>query len=114
MSALTDYIETLAEPQRSAVAAVYRRARGLVPDAEDSQSYGMPALRYRGKPLVAVKVASGHIGLFPFSPEAIDAVRDDLAGFDLSKGTIRFTADHPIPDEVLDRVIMARRSQIDR
>lgn len=114
MSALTDYIATLAEPQRSAVASVYGRARSLVPEAEDSQSYGMPALRYRGKPLVALKVASGHIGLFPFSPEAIDAVRDELVGFDLAKGTIRFTADHPIPDEVLDRVIRARRAQIDR
>ncbi|MBK9697129.1 MAG: DUF1801 domain-containing protein [Propionibacteriaceae bacterium] len=113
MSALTDYLESLAEPQRSAVDAVYRRARSLVPEAEDAESYGMPALRYRGKPLLALKVASGHIGLYPFSPEAIDLVREELDGFDHAKGTIRFTAEHPLPDDLVDRVILARRAQID-
>ncbi len=117
MSALTDYLETLAS--RSAARWKPLPAGGsLVPEAEDSEgvSYGMPALRYRrqGRWSALKVTAKGHIGLFPFSPEAIDPVRDELAGFDLAKGTIRFTADHPIPGEVLDRVIMARRAQIDR
>ena len=114
MSELTDYLTDLPEPQRSAIEQVYARARTLVPDAVDGVSYGMPALRYRGKALVAVMNARDHIGLYPFSPEAIDVVRDDLAGFSLAKGTIRFTADRPIPADVLDRLILARAEQIER
>ena len=40
-------------------------------------------------------------------------VADDLDGFSLSTGTIRFQADQPIPDAVLDRIILARRDEID-
>ena len=113
MSELTDYLTDLPEPQRSAIEQVYARARTLVPDAVDGVSYGMPALRYRGKALVAVMNARDHIGLYPFSPEAIDVVRDDLAGFSLAKGTIRFTPEHPLPDSLVDRIVLLRRDQID-
>ncbi|MDQ7992231.1 MAG: DUF1801 domain-containing protein [Propionicimonas sp.] len=113
MSELTDYLADLPEPQRSAIEQVYARARKLVPDAVDGVSYGMPALRYRGKALLSVMNARDHIGLYPFSPAAIDGVRGDLEGFSLAKGTVRFTADHPIPEPVLDRLILARAEQID-
>lgn len=113
MSELSDYLDSLPEPQRGAIAAVYARARALVPDATDGMGYGMPALRYRGKPLLAVKDSRVHLGLYPFSPAAIDAARDDLAGFSLAKGTVRFTADRPIPEPLLDRIILARKAEID-
>lgn len=113
MSELSDYLTDLPEPQRTAIAAVYDRARELVPEATEGVSYGMPALRYRGKALLSVMNAKGHIGLYPFSPAALDAVRDDLAGFSLAKGTVRFSPDQPIPAEVLDRLIAARAAEIE-
>ena len=113
MSELSDYLDTLAEPDRTAISTVYARARALVPEAEDGVGYGMPALRYRGKPLLSVRQARDHIGLYPFRPAAIDAVRDDLAGFSLSKGTVRFSAAHPLPEDVLDRLILTRKAEID-
>lgn len=103
----------LPEPQRSAITAVYDRARELVPEATEGVSYGMPALRHRGKALLSVMNAKGHIGLYPFSPAALDTVRDDLAGFSLAKGTVRFTPERPIPADVLDRLIAARVAEIE-
>ncbi len=103
----------LPEPQRSAITAVYDRARELVPEATEGVSYGMPALRHRGKALLSVMNAKGHIGLYPFSPAALDTVRDDLAGFSLAKGTVRFTPEQPIPADVLDRLIAARVAEIE-
>ncbi len=85
---------------------------GDVDDAIDGMSYGMPALRVAGRPFVAVIAAAKHLSLFPFSPAAIDLVRGELDGFSLSKGTIRFTVDHPIPDAVLDRLLRARLAEI--
>lgn len=114
MSELSDYLDGLAEPERTAISTVYARARALVPEATDGVGYGMPALRYRGKPLLSVMQARDHIGLYPFSPAVIDTVRDDLAGFSLSKGTVRFSAARPIPQDVLDRLILVRRAEIDR
>ena len=114
MSELSDYLAELPEPQRTAITAVYDRARELVPEAEDGIGYGMPALRYRGKALLSVMNAKGHIGLYPFSPAALDTVRDELAGFSLAKGTVRFSVEQPLPADVLERLIKARVAEIER
>jgi uncharacterized protein YdhG (YjbR/CyaY superfamily) len=113
MSELSEYLEALPAGRREAIEHVYARARELVPEAEDGVGYGMPALRYKGKPLLSVMSAKGHIGLYPFSPPALDTVRDELAGYSLAKGTVRFSEDQPLPDEVLDRLVLARRDEID-
>lgn len=113
MGEMTDYIAGLDEPDRSAMAAVHRAALELVPDAVEGVSYGMPALRYRDKPLLSVMQAKGHIGLYPYSPAVIEAVADRLGGYSRSKGTIRFTADHPLPDGVVERIVTLRRDEID-
>ena len=113
VSELSEYLDGLPDEARDVVGRVYARARALVPEAEDGVGYGMPALRYRGKPLLSVMVAKGHIGLYPFSPPALDTVRDELGDYSTAKGTVRFTADHLLPDDVLDRLVLARRDEID-
>jgi uncharacterized protein YdhG (YjbR/CyaY superfamily) len=55
--------------------------------------------------------AVGHRAAPPL-PAAIDAVRAHLEGFSLSKGTIRFTPDHPVPDDVLEQVVQVRLAEI--
>lgn len=40
-------------------------------------------------------------------------MRDRLEGFDLSKGTIRFTPDHQLPEDVLVDLVRARQEEID-
>lgn len=37
---------------------------------------------------------------------------DDLAGFSLSKGTIRFTPDTPVPEVVIERMVRLRLAEI--
>ena len=79
--------------------AEFERIRGLVltvaPDAEQTTSYGMAALRWSGKPLIGFRAARRHLSILPFSPAVVDSVRDRLQGFELSKGTIRFTEREP-------------------
>jgi uncharacterized protein YdhG (YjbR/CyaY superfamily) len=66
----------------------------------------------RGKPLLGFATGAHHLSLYPFSPAAIDAVRDRLPDHALSKGTIRFTADRPVPDDVLTAIVQARAAEI--
>ncbi len=49
-----------------------------MPDSEQGTGYGMPALVYRGKPLIAVMRAKKHIGIYPFSPDAVAAVAAEV------------------------------------
>ena len=84
-----------------------------MPDAEEGRSYGVAALRYRGKPLLGMAAAQEHLSLYPFSAEVLAQHGDALVGLNVSKGTIRFTADQSVPLEVLTRIVQDRVREID-
>ena len=112
MGELSEYLDTVSGADRAALAHVRDLALQECPEAEEGRSYGMAALRYRGKPLLGFVAAKAHLSVFPFSPAAVDAVAPELEGFSLSKGTIRFTADHPLPDDVVRELVRVRIAQI--
>jgi uncharacterized protein YdhG (YjbR/CyaY superfamily) len=109
---MDDYLNELPSEQRAALEHVRAVAAELVPDAEEGTSYGIPAFIYAGRPLLGFKAAKKHLSVFPFSPAAIDAVRDRLDGFDVAKGTIRFSPERPVPDDVLTDLVRARMQEI--
>lgn len=114
MGPVTDSLTALDEPVRSCFAAIHARLHELVPtDVTEGLSYGMPAFLYRGKGILSTVQAKTHLSLFPFSGSVVGEVAADLAGFSLSKGTIRFSLEQPLPPEVIDRVIELRRAEID-
>lgn len=112
MPALDDYLAGLDPAARAAFEHIRDLVMGVVPEAEQGTSYGMAALRYRKKPLLGFRAAAQHLSIFPFSPQAVDAVRARLTGFDLSKGTIRFTAARPLPDEAVRELVRHRAEEI--
>ena len=112
MSAIDDYLATLPDAERAAYEHVCRIVREIVPDAEEATYYGMPAFKYAGKGLLAIRAAKTHLSVFPFGAAPVNAVRDRLEGFSLSKGTIRFTPEHPLPDDVLADLVRARLAEI--
>jgi uncharacterized protein YdhG (YjbR/CyaY superfamily) len=73
----------------------------------------MAALTYRGKPLLGFAAAKQHLSVFPFSPAAVDRARDRVPAAQVSKGTLRFTADALLPDDVVRDVVAFRRDEID-
>jgi uncharacterized protein YdhG (YjbR/CyaY superfamily) len=112
MSVIDDYLDGLPPEQRAAFERVRAVVVGAVPEAEEGRSYGMPAFLYEGRPLLGFRAAKAHLSVFPFSPDAVDAVKDRLGGFDLAKGTIRFSPEHPVPDDVLADLVRARAREI--
>jgi uncharacterized protein YdhG (YjbR/CyaY superfamily) len=112
MGEIDDYLAGLEQPQRRALERVRDIALQVAPEASQSKSYGMPALRVAGKPLLGFHSSKQHLSLHPFSPDVVAAVADDLRGFSLAKGTIRFTPDSPVPEPVLKRVVELRLAEI--
>jgi uncharacterized protein YdhG (YjbR/CyaY superfamily) len=107
-----DSLAEVPEPDRGCLLHVVGIARSVAPDTTEGMSYGMPALKLDGKPLVGVVAAAKHLSIFPFSPAVVEAVADRLEGFSLSKGTIRFTAAHPLPDDVVEEIVRLRMAEI--
>jgi uncharacterized protein YdhG (YjbR/CyaY superfamily) len=113
VSAVDEYFEGLDAPTRAAFEHIRALVRDIAPEADDGWSYGMAALRYKRRPLLGFRTTKDHLSVFPFSPKAVDAVRDQLTGFDLSKGTIRFTVAKPVPDNVVRDMVRFRVEEID-
>jgi uncharacterized protein YdhG (YjbR/CyaY superfamily) len=113
VSSFDEYLASVPEPEKAALERIRRFVHRVVPDAEEGTSYGMPAFRCRQRPLLGFRVSKNHLSVVPFSPEAIDAARETLAGFDLSKGTVRFTPDKPVPEAALEQLLRRRLLEIE-
>src|SRR5918999_6073703 len=109
---MDDYLDGLPQEQREALARVRAIVESVAPDAEEGVSYGMPAFLYAGRPLLGFRAAKKHLSVFPFSSAAIEAVEGRLEGVDLSKGTIRFSADRPGTEDGLADLVRGRKKEI--
>ena len=113
VSAVDEYFEGLDAPTRAAFEHIRALVRDIAPEVEDGWSYGMAALRYKRRPLLGFRTTKDHLSVFPFSPKAVEVVRDKLTGYELSKGTIRFTLARPLPDKVVRDMVRFRVEEID-
>ncbi|UUL76225.1 DUF1801 domain-containing protein [Pseudarthrobacter sp. Fe7] len=114
MGTVDEALAKVDEPDRGCLQRLVGIAISLAPDATQEMSYGMPALKLDGKPLFAAVAAARHLSIFPFSSAVVEKVADRLEGYSLSKGTIRFTADHPVPDDVVKDIVRFRMAEIRR
>jgi uncharacterized protein YdhG (YjbR/CyaY superfamily) len=97
------YLAGVPEPARGTLEGLRALIRRLVPDAVEGFSYGIPGYKYRGRPLAYFGAAKKHCALY-----ALDAALAEAAGYDTSKGTIRFPADAP-PSEALIKELLEQR-----
>ena len=113
MSDVTDYIASLDEPARSVLERYRVRAMDLVPEAEEGRSYGMAALRYRGRPLVSVVSTTLGYSVYPFSSTVVEGVAAEFDEFESTKGGIKFTDKRCLPNKAFDALVTRRRGEID-
>lgn len=113
MATWDDFLTAADADARAAFERIHRVAKEVVPDAVDGTSYGMPALLHRGKGLLGFRVAKGHLSIFPFSAGPVEALSDQVAGMDVSKGTVRFTADKPPSDDLVRQIVQLRVREIE-
>jgi uncharacterized protein YdhG (YjbR/CyaY superfamily) len=107
------FLATLSPDMRSALQALRETIAASAPEAEEAISYGAPAFRYRGRPLVSYGAAKGHGSFYVMSPDVLEAHRAQVSAFDTSKGTIRFTPGRPLPEDLVARLVRARIAQTD-
>ncbi len=110
MTVIDDSLKALDPSQRLALERIRKIVKQAVPDAEDTISYGMPALKYKGKYLIAFAAFKNHLSLFPGALP--DEPGPELAAFKTSKGTLQFTVDKPIPDDVIKKLVKKRMQGI--
>lgn len=106
------YLGALSADKRATLEKVRRAIRAAAPRAEEGMSYGMPAF-IQGKPIAGYAAAKLHCSYFPMSGAITAALADDLAGYNTSKGAIRFPIGHPPPASLIRRLVRARLAEIE-
>jgi uncharacterized protein YdhG (YjbR/CyaY superfamily) len=107
------YLANIPDDMRDALESLRQAIRAAAPDAVEAMSYGAPAFRYRDRPLVAFGAAKNHCSFYVMAPAVMEAIADELEPYDTSKGTIRFTPDALLPDELVTKLVKARMAQTD-
>lgn len=107
---VAEYLGRLGAPERRALAALRRAIRAAAPGAEERISYGIPSFYTGGRMLVAYGAASRHCSFYP-GALPVRMLATDLAGYDTSKGTIRFAAEEPLPAALVRRIVRARLAE---
>lgn len=98
---------------RNALEELRRTIASAAPEAVEAIGYGVPAFKYRGRPLVSFGAGKGHCSFYVQSPAVMDAHRDELAGYDTAKGTIRFPPGKPLPGRLVRTLVEARIAETD-
>lgn len=101
------YLAAVTPDKRAALQKLRRAIKAAAPKAEECISYQVPAFRLDGRFLVAFGAAADHCSFFP-GPAAIALHKNALKAYGLSKGTIRFVPDKPLPAGLVRKLVKAR------
>jgi uncharacterized protein YdhG (YjbR/CyaY superfamily) len=106
-----EYFVAVPKPARKMLESMRSVIRSAVPkDAIEVISYRIPAFRQK-KIIVWYAAFSGHCSLFP-TAAVIDEFRDELKSYTISKGTIQFPLDKPLPTALIKRIVKARVAKL--
>ena len=110
--AVANYFSHLPEPARTTLQSVRAAILSACPKSTiETLSYGIPTFKHNGS-IVAIAAFKDHCSLFPMSYFVIDKFRPQLSRFEVSKGTVRFRTDKPLPAPLLRKIVKARLTQM--
>ncbi len=104
---IDDYLSRLDPDERATLQALRETIRLAAPLAQECISYQMPAFRLNGM-LVGFVAHANHCALYAWNGDTFDEFSDELAGFDTSKGTLRFTPEKPLPVALVRHLVQAK------
>jgi uncharacterized protein YdhG (YjbR/CyaY superfamily) len=109
-NSVEDYLAKIHEPARSTLNKVRAVIRSAVPaGTTEVISYGIPAFKHK-RVLVWYAAFSDHCSFFP-TGSVIEKFKKELEGFRLSKGTIQFPVDKPLPAALVKKIVKARMAE---
>ena len=104
---IDEYLAALSDEKRATLEKLRKTIRAVAPKAEECISYQICAFRQNGM-LVGFGATANHCAFYLMSSSTVEAHKDELKGYDTSKGTIRFQANKPLPAALVRKLVKAR------
>jgi len=108
-SNVDEYIATFPEKIQSKLQQLRATVKNAAPQAEEVISYSMPAFKLHGT-LVFFAAHTNHIGFYPHG-SGIEDFRVQLSGYKVSKGTVQFPFDEPLPLDLIAKIVQFRLAE---
>jgi uncharacterized protein YdhG (YjbR/CyaY superfamily) len=101
-SNIDDYIADFPKDVQERLQKVRMTIRKAAPKAEEAIKYMIPTFVLEGN-LIHFAGYQNHVGLYPGS-KPIEKFKDELTGYEISKGTVRLPLDKPLPIGLITRI----------
>ena len=112
LTTIDEYLADVNTDQRQTLNRLRAIVRAAAPQAQECISYGIPAFRLNGRPLVFFGAWTNHCSLYPGNSAILKRFRDDLKDFEIRKGTIRFLPNSPLPVALVKKLVKARVADV--
>jgi uncharacterized protein YdhG (YjbR/CyaY superfamily) len=109
---IDDYLAALDEPKRTTLQKLRQTIRGVIPEAEECISYGMPGFRLDGKVIAGFAAFKNHLAYLPHSGSVFGELSDELAGYESTPGSLHFPTDKPLPKALVKKLIATRLKEV--
>jgi uncharacterized protein YdhG (YjbR/CyaY superfamily) len=106
------YLAALDEPKRTTLEKLRESILEVVPDAEQCLSYRMPAFKVHGKTVAGFAAFKDHLSYLPHSGSVLSDLGDEIAGYETSKGSLKFAVDKPLPKRLVKKLITTRMREL--
>ncbi|MFN7994228.1 MAG: DUF1801 domain-containing protein [Bryobacteraceae bacterium] len=106
-----EYIASQPDSVRAVLERVRKAIRKAVPTAEEVISYKMPTYKLPGGPVLYFAAWKQHYSLYPATQTLQNQFKDQLAPYEVQKGTIRFPLSQPVPEKLISRIAQFRAKE---
>ena len=105
---IDEYLALTKPEQRAVLEKLRKTIHATAPGAVEYIGYGLAGFKFNGRPLVYFGAWENHCALYAASPAVQKEFQKELKGFEVSKGTIRFTPEKPLPLALVKALVKAR------
>jgi uncharacterized protein YdhG (YjbR/CyaY superfamily) len=112
LRSVNEYIASKPKDVRVLLERVRGAIRRAVPAAEEAIASQMPVYLLDGVPVLYFAAWKHHYSLYPASEALVAALRDELAGYQRTRGTIRVPFSEPVPVPLIERIARFRAEQL--
>lgn len=108
------YLAEMTPDQRDLLNIFRAQLSALLPGADEVIAYAMPGYQLDGKVVAGYAGWAKHCSFYPHSGHIVPLFLDEITALGLShtQSAVHFTADNPIPENLLVRMLAARRAEI--
>jgi uncharacterized protein YdhG (YjbR/CyaY superfamily) len=109
-----EYLRAVEEPKHSTLQRLRSTILEIIPEAEQVISYGVPAFRVRGNTVAGFAAFKTHLSYLPFSGSVLPALADQLEDYAMTKSSLHFPVDRPLPKALVSKIIAERLAEVGR